>query len=81
MTLFAHTTTRYVLWSLLIFFLHFSGFFTLIAFLVASVSLAWSNTFFEKTEREKKFDRKWIEWLWLPILIATVAFVLSHYVF
>lgn len=70
-----------MLWSFVLILLHFSGSFTLIAFLVVSVLLAWSNIFYEKTEREKEFENKWAEWLWLPILAGTVAFVLYNYVF
>jgi len=81
MALFAHTTTRYVLWSFIIFLLHLTGSLTIFTLLIISLPLVWANYFFEKSGQEKKFENKGMEWLWLPILVGTAAFVLYHYVF
>ena len=81
LAIFAHTTTRYVLWSFIIFLLHLTGSLTIFTLLIISLLLVWTNFFFEKTGQEKKFENNLVEWLWLPILIGTVAFVLYHYVF
>ncbi|WP_298831079.1 hypothetical protein [uncultured Planococcus sp.] len=81
MALFAHTTTRYVLWSFIIFLLHLTGSLTIFTLLIISLLLVWSNYFFEKAGKEKELENKLFEWLWLPILVGTVAFVLYHYVF
>lgn len=81
MTIFAHTTTRYALWALVIFSLHISGMFTVFALFISSILLVWTNYFFEKTGREKEFGNRLVDWLWLPILVGTVLFVLVEYVF
>lgn len=81
MALFAHTTTRYVLWSSVIFLLHFMDSLTIFALFTVSLLLIWANYFFEKTGQEKEFGNNLFDWLWLPILVGTMVFVVSYYVF
>ena len=81
LAIFAHTTTRYVLWSFIIFLLHLTGSLTIFSLFIISLLLVWSNYIFEKNGKERELKNNLIEWLWLPILVGTAAFVLYHYVF
>ena len=81
MNIFSYTTTRYIIWSLIIFYLHLANSFTVSSFFVVSLSLVLINYFFERMGREREFDNKILEWLWLPISLGTMIFVLYHYVF
>ena len=81
MNIFSYATIRHIIWSLIIFYLHLTNSFTVISFFVVSLSLMLANYFFEKTGRERQFENKILEWLWLPISAGTMIFVLYHYVF
>lgn len=81
MNIFSYTTTRYIIWSLIIFYLHLANSFIFISFFVVSLSLVLVNYFYEKMGREREFDNKIVEWLWLPISLGTMVFVLYHYIF
>lgn len=78
--IFAYTSVRYVVWALIIFLLHVIGGLTIFTMVIVSLVLVWTNYFFEKTRREKEFNNNLAEWLWLPILVSTIAFFLVEYV-
>lgn len=81
MALFAHTSTRYVLWSSVIFLLHFMDSLSIFTLFIVSLLLIGANYFFEKTGQEKEFENNLVDWLWLPILVGTMGFIVSYYVF
>ncbi|MDJ0331929.1 hypothetical protein [Planococcus sp. S3-L1] len=80
MNLFAYTTNRYALWVFVVFVLHVSHTFTVFSFFIVSIFLVGANYFFEKTKREKDFANPIFNWLWLPITVVTIIFVLITYV-
>lgn len=80
MAIFAYTTTRYLLWSLIIFSLHVSGTLTIFTLFIACLILIGSNYFVEKTGQEKEFNNKLAEWLWMPILTATMVLIIVEYI-
>ena len=80
MNLFAYTTNRYALWAFVVFVLHVSNTFIIPSFFIVSILLVGSNYFFEKTKREKDFANPILNWLWLPILVVTIVFVVINYV-
>lgn len=80
MNFFAYTTNRYALWAFVVFILHISHKFTVLSFFIISIFLVGSNYFFEKTKREKDFTNPVLNWVWLPITVVTIVFILLKYV-